>query len=178
MTIAYREYEAIGGRIFLPTLLGLAGQTPLPEWAFGTVAAGDAESEFVYLQFAPTVAVTLNQGDALVWDNSYMVVQAGTGTGFHPFGADLGAFFLGGRLGDPAVSQGSFWSYTFQPGVYGIWVQRAGTSLINMASITAQTRGVVSQGLEIMQLRFMGYLLGRVWRVDGNRDDWTATHKK
>ena len=142
MTIAYREYEAIGGRIFLPTLLGLAGQTPLPEWAFGTVAAGDAESEFVYLQFAPTVAVTLNQGDALVWDNSYMVVQAGTGTGFHPFGADLGALFLGGRLGDPAVSQGSFWSYTFQPGVYGIWVQRAGTSLINMASINAQTKPV------------------------------------
>ena len=142
MTIAYREYEAIGGRIFLPTLLGTVGQPPLPEWAFGTVAAGDAESEFVFLQFAPTVAVTLNQGDALVWDNSYMAVQAGTGSGFHPFGADLGTFFLGGRLGDPAVPQGSIWSYTFQPGVYGIWVQRAGTSLINMASINAQTKPV------------------------------------
>ena len=117
MTIAYREYEAIGGRIFLPTLLGLAGQTPLPEWAFGTVAAGDAESEFVYLQFAPTVAVTLNQGDALVWDNSYMVVQAGTGTGFHPFGADLGAFFLGGRRGDPARRRGG-------PGNIRLWPVR------------------------------------------------------
>lgn len=145
MTIAIGQYEGVGARLFNPEgPFGAAGQTPLPNFKPGTVIAGDAEAEFVYLIFAPTAAVTLNQGDALWWDNSYTATQTGTGAGSASFGADVGTFFLGGRVGDPGAAQGNYWSWTFQPGVYGIWVQRAGTSLLNLASINAQTKPVNS----------------------------------
>jgi hypothetical protein len=40
----------------------------------------------MYLMFAPVASVTLNQGDVLVWDNSYTAVQSATGSGAHPSG--------------------------------------------------------------------------------------------
>ena len=143
MTIAYREFEAIGARVFLPEgPFGAAGQTPLPNFSPGEVIAGDAEAEYVFLYFAPTASVTLNQGDALWWDQSYIALQTTTGAGSAAFGVSVGTFFLGGRIGDPAALQGNVWSYTFTPGIYGIWVQRSGTSLVNMATVNAQTKPV------------------------------------
>lgn len=143
MTIATLQFEAVGGHIFTPEgPYGASGNTPLASFKYGTVAAGDAESEYVFLQFAPVASVTMNQGDVLVWDNSYNCVLSATGTAAHPFGASVGTLFLGGRVGDPAAAPaaGNVWSFTFAPGVYGIWVQRAGTSICNIATINAQSK--------------------------------------
>ena len=144
MPIAKYQYEALGGRTYLPDTLGTAGQTPLQQFAFGSVVGGDCEAEFVYLRFAPVAAITLNQGDVVVWDSSYTAYPATLGAAYHPFGASGGTVYYGGRVGDPAATaaQGNVWSYAFAPGVYGMWVQRAGTSLINLASINAQTKAV------------------------------------
>jgi hypothetical protein len=146
MTISYKQVEAVGGRIYLPEgPFGAAGQFPIASFTPGYVVGGDAESEYTYLFLNVAAALTLNQGDVLVWDNSYVAVQSQTGAGIHPFGADVGTFFLGGRVGDPAAAPnaGNVWSYTFSTtGVYGIWVQRAGTSLMNIATVNAQSKPI------------------------------------
>lgn len=146
MTIASIQYEGLGAKTYLPEgPFGAAGQTPLPSFKLGTVVGGDAESEFVYLLFSPTASVTVNQGDFFTWDQSYRaVLTPAAAAGSISFGAEVGTFFLGGRIGDPAAAgfgQGDYFSYTFPvSGVYGIWVQRAGTSLLNLASVNAQTK--------------------------------------
>lgn len=145
MTIAKIQFEGVGARMYLPEgPYGASGQFPFPSFAEGTVVAGDDEAEFVFLKFNVIAALTINQGDVLIWDNGYLAVQSATGSGAHPFGASVGTFFLGGRVGDPAAAPnaGNVWSYTFAPGVYGIWVQRAGTSLLNCATTNAQTKPI------------------------------------
>ncbi|RUV16960.1 MULTISPECIES: hypothetical protein [unclassified Mesorhizobium] len=146
MTIATLQIEAIGARVFQPEgPLDLTGRSgPLPSFRPGEVFAGDAEAEFVYLLFTAVAAVTINQGDVFTWDNSYQtVLTPAAASGSMAFGANVGAFFLGGRVGDPAAAPnaGNSWSYAFpQAGVYGIWVQRAGTSILNIATVNAQTK--------------------------------------
>lgn len=150
MTIAIAQFEGIGARIYAPEgPYGAAGQTPLPSFKPGTVVPGDAESEFVFLLFPVYAARTVNQGDFIAWDNTYSAnvlsdVFATTG---YPVGTDVGTFYLGGRSGDPAAwpNAGNLWSYTFAtPGVYGMWVQRAGTSIGNWGTITTQATQAVS----------------------------------
>jgi hypothetical protein len=149
MTIAIAQFDAVGARTYLPEgPYGAAGQTPLPGFKPGSVTSGDCEAEFTFLLFPVTASVTLNQGDLLVWDNSYNASQSSFvfATGGYPAGADVGTLYLGGRVGDPAAAPngGNVWSYTFQPGVYGIWVQRAGTSLAKTGTITSQATQAVT----------------------------------
>ena len=150
MSIAIAQYEAVGGRVFTPEgPYGVAGNTPLPSFKVGSVVGGDCESEYTFLLFPVYTSRTVNQGDFIVWDNSYQaqVLSDVFLTAGYPLGADVGAFFLGGRSGDPAAwpSAGNLWSYTFPtPGIYGIWVQRAGTSIGNWGTITTQATQPVS----------------------------------
>lgn len=143
MTIANRQFEAMGPRIYYPEgPFGAAGQTPLPSFIPGSVVEGDAEAEFTYVLFAPGANVTLNQGDFLAWDNSYVAVQSLAGAAYHPVGTSFGTVFYGGRVGDPAAApgQGNTWSFLFLAGsVYGLWVQRAGTSILNLTVTNANT---------------------------------------
>jgi hypothetical protein len=150
MTIAIAQFEAVGARTYAPEgPFGAAGQTPLPSFKPGTVSGGDAEAEFVYLLFPVYTSRTVNQGDFIAWDNSYSAnvlsdVFATTG---YPLGTDVGTFYLGGRSGDTAAwpNAGNLWSYTFPtPGIYGIWVQRSGTSIGNWGTITTQATQPVS----------------------------------
>lgn len=150
MTIAIAQFEALGGRIGQPEgPYGAAGQSPLPSFKPGSVVGGDAESEFVFVLLPIYAARTINQGDFMVWDNSYQAgvlsdVFAATG---YPLGADVGTFYLAGRSGDPAAwpNAGNMWSYTFATaGIYGIWVQRAGISVGNWGTITTQATQTVS----------------------------------
>lgn len=150
MTIAIAQFEAVGARTYAPEgPFGAAGQSPLPSFKPGSVTGGDAESEFVYLLFPVYASRTINQGDFIAWDNTYTAnvlsdVFATTG---YPLGTDVGTFYLGGRSGDPAAwpNAGNLWSYTFPtPGLYGIWVQRAGTSIGNWGTITTQATQAVS----------------------------------
>jgi hypothetical protein len=141
MTIAKVQYEGVGVRAFSPQLIGQFGNFPASEWRPGSVVAGDAESEFVALMLNVAVGFTLNQGDWLAWDNSYQAVQTLTGAGKHQFGSSVGTFFMGASLDTPAINQqGMAWSFTFTPGLYMVWAQRAGTSLANIATVNAQTK--------------------------------------
>ena len=149
MTIALSQFDAVGARTYQPEgPYGAAGQTPLPGFKVGSVISGDNEAEFTFLLFPVTASVTLNQGDLLVWDNSYNASQTSFVfvTGGYPAGADVGTFYLGGRVGDPAAAPnaGNVWSFTFTPGVYGIWVQRSGTSLAKTGTITTQATQAVT----------------------------------
>jgi hypothetical protein len=143
MTIAKKQYEQIGVRPYLPEgPYGSAGNTPFPNFAYGSVVAGEAEAEFVFLALTVETSLTLNQGDVLVWDNSFQAVVSQTGSGVHPFGASVGTFFLGGNLDCiEEFASGGQWSCTFPvAGVYGVWVQRAGVSLMNIATVNAQSK--------------------------------------
>lgn len=150
MSIAIAQFEGIGARTYAPEgPFGAAGQTPLPSFKPGSIAAGDCESEFVYLLFPVYTSRTVNQGDFIAWDNSYQanVLSDVFQTTGYPLGTDVGAFYLGGRSGDPAAwpNAGNVWSFTFStPGLYGIWVQRAGTSIGNWGTITTQATQAVS----------------------------------
>lgn len=144
MTISIEQYTALGARIYTPEgPFGSAGNTPLGSQALGTVTRGDAGGEFIFLQFIVEASVTMNQGDFLVWDCTFDAVQSNAAASFHTPGSNVGTFFLGGRFGDPGANisgQGDQWSYTFAPGVYGIWAQRSGCSLANY------TGGITAQG--------------------------------
>ena len=145
MAIASRQWEAIGSRIYVPEgPFGLVGTTSAlngPTFNYGDVVDGNCESEFIYLKFSPVSSVTYNEGDVFVWDSSLMAVPAKLGAAYHSLGSHVGTLFFGGREGDPASNlkgQGNIWSYTFAPGTYGIWLQRAGRSVVNFTTITAQ----------------------------------------
>jgi hypothetical protein len=143
MTIAKIQYEAIGPRIWAPEgPYGAASLSPFPGFEVGTVVAGDREGEFVFLKLGVTGALTMNQGDCLVWDNNFMAQQSATGAGASPIGAGVGTFWLGGRIVPELPAGGPYplpvWQYVFPtPGIYGIWAQRAGVGLINCASVSA-----------------------------------------
>jgi len=151
MTIATRQYEGIGARMYLPEgPFGAAGQTPFPSFQPGTVVAGAYESEFVYIYMAVEASMTVNQGDVFCWDNSYYGGPTINGSAQQVLGMGVGTAYFGGRFGDTGsgnvsvvagntgpqtggnASQGNIWQYVFAtPGVYGIWVQRSGASVIN-----------------------------------------------
>jgi hypothetical protein len=145
MTIASKAFGAIGPKIFSPEgPLGASSQFPFPQFDFGEVVKGDKESEFIYLQLIVEASLTLNQGDVLIWDNTFSASVAVAAAGAAVVGSGVGTFFLGGRFGDPAsapnANAGNIWSFTFAPGVYGVWAQRFGASLVNY------TGGITAQG--------------------------------
>lgn len=143
MSIANKAFGAIGPKVFSPEgPLGANSQFPFPQFDFGEVVMGDKESQFIYLQLVVEASITLNQGDFLVWDNTFTAIQALAGASQLTPGSGVGTFFLGGRFGDPAAAPnanaGNLWSFTFAPGVYGVWAQRFGVSAGNWGTITAQ----------------------------------------
>lgn len=144
MTIARKVTGALGPRAYLPEgPYGSAGNTPFPSWADGEVIEGELGAEYEFVRIAVMTPFTVNQGDVFVWDNSGLAVQSQTGSGVHPFGASVGTAFFGGRNGDlnGLAAPGNIWSYTFPvAGVYGMFMQRSGKSLINCATVNAQTK--------------------------------------
>jgi hypothetical protein len=150
MSIAIATYESVGARNYVPEgPYGAAGNTPLPSFKAGTCGTGDAEAEFTFLLLPIYSSRTLNQGDFICWDNTYqaqVMSDVFVATGY-ALGTDVGTLYFGGRSGDPAAwpNAGNAWSYTFPtPGIYGIWVQRAGTSLGNWGTITSQSTATFS----------------------------------
>jgi hypothetical protein len=149
MTIAIEQFSTVGAKIFMPDG-PFSNQTPgMFAFKLGTVIDGDAESEYTYLQLTVTGALTLQQGSLIGWDNSYQAYLPTTATETQHSGSSMGSFFLGGRVGDPGGLPSSVnWPflYTFpSPGIYGIWVQRAGSALLNLvsAAVTAPAFGNV-----------------------------------
>lgn len=142
MTIARAKSDLIGPRTFAPEGPYQTANWPLQEFSPGDWFRGDGESKFVFVTLPIVTSTTLNQGDWLVWDNSYAAVQSQTGAGVHAFGASVGTVYFGGRVAtaNASISAGNIWSITLAPGVYGIWVQTFGVSLANIATVNAQTK--------------------------------------
>lgn len=144
MSIAKNITGMAGARSYLPEgPYGTSGNFPFPSFAPGDVMEGELGAEYEFVFYPVTSSITHNQGDVVVWDNSGAAVDSATGSGAHPFGAKVGTMFFGGRRGELVglVPAGNVWSYTFAtPGVYGIWVQRSGISLCNIATVNAQTK--------------------------------------
>jgi len=137
MTIAKIAFPGVGARTYIPEgPYGLAGVGPFASYDAGEANDGDKEANYVFVKLGVTGPLTLNQGDVLVWDASFTAVQSTTGAGSHPIGASVGTFYLGGRVPPETVGGGPYplptFSYTFPlAGMYGIWCQRAGASLLN-----------------------------------------------
>ena len=150
MTIAKVVTGAIGARAYLPEgPYGTAGNFPLPGFGFGDVLIGDYGAEFVFCKLVVSSTYTANQGDVYIIDNSYnaqqsYLVAAG---GYHQSGAQAATFYLGGQTALQTAYQpnGNVWSYTFPAvGVYGVWLQRAGNTLINIGTYGAQKYPLVT----------------------------------
>lgn len=142
MTISlYLNDQVIGGHPYSPEgPYGTAGNFPLPSTKPGQVVIGDSEGAFTFVTLAVPVSVTYNQGDFFCWDNSYNAGPTGeiiAASEYFP-GTAVGTLFLGGGIANPAAmpAAGNVWSYTFAPGVYGVWMQRYGTSLMNLTAIS------------------------------------------
>lgn len=146
MSIARKVSGGIGARAYAPEgPYGAAGQFPLPSFARGEVMYGELGAEYEFVIINAMTTFTINQGDVFVWDNSGVAVQAQTGSGVHPFGASVGTAFFGGAISDQAsqATPGNIWSYTLPAaGSYGMWMQRSGKSLINCATVNAQTKSL------------------------------------
>jgi hypothetical protein len=146
MSIARKVSSHIGARVYMPEgPFGAGGNYPLPSFARGEVFSGEAGAEYEYVHFPVSAAVTLNQGDCLIWDNTGTAVQSLTGAGAHPFGASMGFVFFGGAVGDLQTTStpGNVWTYAFTtPGIYGLWAQKSGRGLINCATVNAQTKPI------------------------------------
>lgn len=138
MTISYAQLTDIGPRTYAPEgPLDTTGQSgPLPSFNYGTVVAGAAEGEFVYVKIAISGApVTVNQGDLVTWDQNFNAALSTTTASIR--GQSAGTFFIGGSFGNAA--NGPF-TYVFPTnGTYGIWVQRAGISLVKCAATVGAT---------------------------------------
>jgi hypothetical protein len=164
MTIAFYQDELIGPKMYIPEgPYGPLGAPPNPNFKFGDVVSGDAESEFTFLMFNATAGQILNQGDALCWDNSYQALVTGAvATALqYPLGMSIGTFFCGGRVGDPAAAPapGSMWSQTFvAAGTYGIWAQRSGTSLLKTGTITSQATAAVTDSVDAAMKGGIGFV--------------------
>ena len=147
MTIAKVVTGAIGARAYLPEgPFGTSGNFPLPAFGPGDVLIGDYGAEYEYALHNVTTTYTANQGDAYVIDNNGYAVQTYATNNYHALGSRVATFFLGGQVGiNSAPVNGSIWSYTFPTvGVYGIWLQRAGTTLVKYNSINAQAKPLIT----------------------------------
>jgi hypothetical protein len=131
--IAIEQFDLVGARIFQPEG-PFNNQTPgMFSFKPGTVCGGDFESEYTYVMLNAPVAVTLQQGQLIGWDASFQAYVVTSALARR--GDRIGTFFLGGRVGDPGGLPGSVnWPFqiTLQPGVYGLWVQRSGESLLQL----------------------------------------------
>jgi len=137
MTISSFQFEDAGPHLPVEGPYGSGGNFPQPSFKPGTVTAGDNGAEFIFLLLDVVNGYTSNQGDAFVWDNTMVGSRTGeiATTGEYDIGLNCGTIFLGGKTGDSTGLVGN-WSYTFTPGLYGIWVQRAGASLCNINATT------------------------------------------
>lgn len=150
MSISTFQFEMIGAKPYLPDgPFGAGAEFPQPSFRFGEVAAGDGESEFVYLQMNVPVAATYFQGDFFQWDNNYVATPVAQvlATIGNPVGADLGTLFLGMTTNGPLPFGSAGYnppSMTFAAGTYGAWFQRAGTSLGHVNAVTTQATAAVN----------------------------------
>ena len=142
MTISlYINDQVIGPKDYAPEgPFGTAGNFPLPSTKPGQVVMGDSEGAFIFVTLAIPAAVTYNQGDFFCWDNSYNAGPVGeiiASAEYFP-GTAVGTIFFGGGVANPAAAPaaGNIWSYTFSPGVYGVWMQRYGTCLMNLGVLS------------------------------------------
>jgi hypothetical protein len=164
MAIAQFQYELVGARIYIPEGPYLAGgQGTGPSFRPGEVLEGDNEGEWTFLFLDMTSGQVINQGDALCWDNSYRAQLTGTLAAAlaYPLGTDIGTFFCGGRVADPAAAPaaGNLWSFTAPiVGTYGVWAQRAGTSLLKTGTITTQATQPVTDSVDANMKGGIGFV--------------------
>jgi hypothetical protein len=182
MTIAQYFIDPMSGgaHVYSPDgPFGTAGNFPLPSFKPGQVVIGDGESEIVYVLYAVPAAVTWNQGDFFCWDNSYNAGPVGeiiAASEYFP-GEAVGTLFLGGQVPQlqasiPGAIPGNIWSFTFQPGVYGVWMQRYGTSLMNLGALstgatltnpnTTATKGRITMAASVAATTFSSAPVGSI----------------
>ena len=141
MTIATFQFEDIGAHVYGPEgPFGAGGNTPQASFKPGDTISGDNGAEFLYVLLNATVAMTLNQGDLVCWDNTMVASRTGeiSVANEYDIGLNVGTVFLGGRVADAGTlpAAGNQWSVTLAVGQYAIWVQRAGASLANINATT------------------------------------------
>lgn len=142
MPISYIQFEVIGAKPSNPELIDFT--STLASQRLGATTIGDFGSEYIYVYLdVLTAGTTIKQGDFYAWDSSFRAIPCLTASLTRGMG--IGTVFLGGRVGDPGagtpaggLGAPSAFSYTFPAtGTYGLWMQRAGTSLGNVNGTAA-----------------------------------------
>jgi hypothetical protein len=137
MTIASFQFEDIGPHwpVEGPYTAGFS-----TSFKPGTVAAGDNGAEFIFLLLDVVTGFTANQGDVYCWDSTMVASRTGeiAVAGEYDIGLNVGTIFFGSRTGD-STGTSTGWSVILTPGLYGIWVQRAGVSLALTNAVTNVT---------------------------------------
>ncbi len=138
MPISSFQYADIGTKFPVEGPYGTTGFSA-PSFKPGTVADGDGGAEFIFLLTDVVAGYTANQGDVFIWDASFVASRCSetTATSDYLAGTSVGTLFLGGQTAENWVSGlgGYPFTYSFLPGRYGIWVQRAGGSLAWVNSV-------------------------------------------
>lgn len=140
MTIARMQYSGIGARIYQPEgPYGSLGLPPFPSYRPGERVDGDAEGEFVFLLLSIATPAILNQGDLVFWDTAFRATPAVTGAGAFGVGMKAGTLFLGGQpaeeqLSAPPTPVNNYQANFPVAGVYGVWAQRFGATVIKAAA--------------------------------------------
>lgn len=138
MPISSFQFADIGPKFPVDGPYGSTGFAQ-PSFKPGTVTDGDGGAEFIFLLTDVVAGYTANQGDAYVWDASFVANRCSetTASGDYLAGTSVGTLFLGGQAGEGWIpGQGGYpFTYAFAIGRYGIWVQRAGGSLAWVNSV-------------------------------------------
>ena len=107
----------------------------------GTIVHGDGGASFVAASFTATASQVVNQGDLAFVDNNFVATLGVTSAA--KLGVKVGTFFFGGNY-QMAPTSAAF-SFTFpSAGVYIVWVQVDGVSLLNCASTALTGKTVTS----------------------------------
>jgi hypothetical protein len=144
MSLAQPQVEILGAKQYQPDG-PFDFVTTFPTQRVGYPVSGELGAEWVPVFFDATAGQTVRQGDALVWDDNYVAIVCTTANATR--GMDFGTAYFGGRYGDSAsngaIGSGAPFAYTFPlTGRYEMWVQRAGTSLLNV-NATAATNNLM-----------------------------------
>lgn len=135
MTVARTQTERFGANPFNvegPIVLGSG--IPGPNFTLGSLAWGDAESEWVYCKLTLASTTTLTPGLWFQWDNNYNAALLTTATAV--VGSRCGVF--SGAAQNSTITGGPVGTLTLLAGVYYIWIQRAGQApAVVSAGVTA-----------------------------------------
>ncbi|ANM10392.1 MULTISPECIES: hypothetical protein [unclassified Rhizobium] len=134
MSIATSQTDRLGANPFVVDGPFVPGSgVPAPQFALGSIAGGDRESEWVYCQLVLASQTTLQPGQWFQWTRDYVASLLTTAAAV--VGQRCGVF--AGAAQPPTITGGPIGTITLAAGTYYLWLQRNGQAPSVVATATA-----------------------------------------